>query len=186
MLPCGVCCSVQEFVTEVRVWLEVVEDHRVHIAVIVGVESDESSSLSGVRDAADFRGFGELGSVSVVEIEGRGLRGVWSEAVDAVDFEDVLVSVVVEVVDEGPPTPVSQVALALRRGVCVGVVWSLDEQEVSSDRGADPSDVGDEHVEQVVVIDIREIDSHRVGGVDVGECVGDIGEGAVVVVGVHA
>ena len=178
--------GTQEFVAEVRVRLEVVEDHRVDIAVVVGVESNEPASLSSVRDAADFRGFGEACAVTIVEVEGRGLGGEWSKAVDAVDFKDVLVAVVVEVVDEGSPSPMSEQAVALCGGVYEGVVWLLDQQEVAADGRVHPSDVGDEHVEESVVVHIRDIHTHRVGSGDVVECGGDIGEGAVVVVGVVA
>ncbi len=48
-----------EVVLEVCVWLVPVEHHRVDIAVVFRIESDESSSLSDVIDAAGLCGLGE-------------------------------------------------------------------------------------------------------------------------------
>lgn len=97
-----------EVVSEVRDGFFVVEENRVDVSIVVCVEAHESAALRDIADVAVFSGFGEAGRVSVVEEE---CGGVVPETTcgESVVFEDVFVSIVVEVVNECAPSPVSQV-----------------------------------------------------------------------------
>ena len=174
-----------EVVAEVGHRLLVVEEHGVHVAVVVGIETDQSSSLCDIVDVAVFSGFGEAGGVAVVEEE---CCGVVPETAgsESVVLEDVFVSVVVEVVDERAPSPVSEVSACGRSLIVEGAVGVLDEEDIATDWWVVVTDVGCVEIEFEVVVDVGDVDPHAVDGFDASGFGGGVGEGAVLVVSVVA
>ncbi len=79
----------------------------------------------------------------------------------------------------------SVVGLGFFGGVVEGVVWVLDEEDISWAADGVVGDIGHEPVEESVVVDVGDIDAHGVGDLDVFNGIGGVGEGAVVVVDVE-